>query len=182
MAENQRRAPMIDIIERGDTVTIRTEADLDPKDVSVEVREGMLEVTVPRRALRPRAIPEDHVPGHTATETARAKAEAGQPEAGLRGRQERPDRSHPSGTPGAEPPLGAQDERDMWDAQRPLISEDRRTSIHLEGFSDEQANEIMEALGDDAPEEAQGGSATGSDVFPAHGGFPSRDEEDISHS
>jgi hypothetical protein len=77
----------------------------------------------------------------------------------------------------AEPPLSVPDEQDLWNAQRPLISEDRRTSLHLEGYSDEQANAIVEAVGDDAAEEAQGGSATGSDVFSEHGGFPSRNPE-----
>lgn len=74
----------------------------------------------------------------------------------------------------AEPPISVPDEQDLWNAQRPLISEDRRTSLHLEGYADEQANAIVEAEGDDASEEAQGGSATGSDVFSEHGGFPSR--------
>jgi hypothetical protein len=77
----------------------------------------------------------------------------------------------------AEPPISVPDEQDLWNAQRPLISEDRRTSLHLEGYSDEQANAIVEAEGDDASEEAQGGSATGSDVFSEHGGFPSRTPE-----
>ncbi|HEY3318352.1 MAG TPA: hypothetical protein VGK50_08025 [Coriobacteriia bacterium] len=147
-----RQAPVLDIVRSGDDLLIRTDADVRPEDVRVDVRDGVLEVRVPRAALRSRAV----------------KAQE---------RREAPDHSHPSGTAGAEPPLGSVDEQDLWNAQKPLISEDRVTSIHLEGFTDEQANEVLEALGDDAPEEAQGGSATGSDVFPAHGGFPSRNPE-----
>jgi hypothetical protein len=156
---NERRSPVIDIVQRGDDVLIRTQADVRPEDVQVAVHDGTLEIRVPRESLR-------------------AGTAAG---ATTGGRQARPSaeelptsRSHTAGTGGAEPPLGAPDEQDFWNSQKPLISEDRVTSIHLEGFTDEQANEILEVLGDDAPEEAQGGSATGADDFPTHGGFPSR--------
>jgi hypothetical protein len=173
MADGVRLTPVIDIVQRGDQVLIRTEADLRPEDVHVAVHDGLLEVSVPREALRARA--------GASTPERRTGPDGGQA-ASTAGPLEGRDRSHPSGTAGAEPPLGAPDEKDFWDAQKPLISEDRVTSIHLEGFSDEQANSILEALGDDAPEEAQGGSATGADVFPSHGGFPSRnpDEEEPS--
>jgi hypothetical protein len=153
-----RLTPVIDIVQRGDRVLIRTEADLRPEDVHVDLHDGLLEVSIPREALREREVRRNR-PVNAGTASG-------------------PSRAHPSGTAGAEPPLGAADEKDFWDAQKPLISEDRVTSVHLEGFSDEQANSILEVLGDDAPEEAQGGSATGSDVFPSHGGFPSRDPEE----
>lgn len=159
-----RQSPVIDIVQRGEDLLIRTEADVRPEDVRVEVHDGMLEVRVPMRALRtPSSAPQP-----------REREANRQPERALRG-GEPPFHPAESGAGlDAEPPLGVPDEQDYWNAQKPLISEDRVTSIHLEGFSNEQADEIMEALGDDAPEEAQGGSATGADVFPSHGGFPSR--------
>ena len=164
---NVRRAPVIDIVQRGDDVLIRAAANLRPDEVHVNVREGMLEIRVPRNALRPSPARESTRSGTTGGKQA------------VPSQEEAPTQHfHPSGTQGAEPPLSAADEKDFWDAQKPLISEDRVTSIHLEGFTDEQANEVMEVLGDDAPEEAQGGSSTGSDVFPSHGGFPSRNPQE----
>ncbi len=165
-----RRTPVIDIVQRGDDVLIRARADVRREDVRVDVHDGMLEVRVPRRALRAAPATEARRPAGAGT-TGGTQATPGREEPTTA-------RSHPSGTQGAEPPLGAGDEKDFWDAQKALISEDRVTSIHLEGFTDEQANEVLEVLGDDAPEEAQGGSSTGSDVFPSHGGFPSRNPEE----
>lgn len=175
MAGDVRQTPVFDITQRGDEVLIRTEAEADLKaeDVRVEVHDGVLEVGLPKAALHMREFPTRE---RRATERVVSGREEGA-QVRATGQAERRDRSHPSGTAGAEPPLGVPDERDMWAAQRPLISEDRRTSLHLEGFSDEQANDVMEAVGEDAAEEAQGGSATGSDVFPAHGGFPSEHPE-----
>jgi hypothetical protein len=146
MSERQT-SPVIDLTQRDGDLVIRAEARLAAKDVRVEVRDGMLEIRVPLTAFGERSA------------------------AGSGDKQRLMDEAWALG---AEPPLGALDEKELWDAQKPLISEDRVTSIHLEGYSDEQANEIVEVLGEDASEEAQGGSATGSDDFTAHGGFPER--------
>lgn len=148
--------PMIDIVRRGDAAVIRADVhDLATTDVHVDVRDGRLEVTVPLDRIV----------------TSEAGAARVAPEEGTV--QQKPSAS-PAGTSDVEPPISAPDEQSLWNAQKPLISEDRRTSIHLEGFSDEEADAVMEALGDDASEEAQGGSATGADVFSEHGGFPER--------
>jgi hypothetical protein len=169
------------MVRRGDDIVIRADVhDLGPDDVRVSVSEGHLEIRVPEGSLveRTASTPERAPAGAEQRMQGREGAPGGaQPEASLRGgMQERLTR--PSGGTDAEPPISAPDEQDFWDAQKPLISEDRRTSIHLEGYSDEQANAVLEALGEDASEEAQGGSATGSDVISEHGGFPSRNPEE----
>jgi hypothetical protein len=156
MADSTQGTPVVDIVRRGDDVLIRTAVhDLDAADVGVSVNDGRLEVRLPLAAMELR-------PPST--------ARVGEEEPAVR---ERPAAPPVTGSD-IEVPLSARDEQSLWNAQKPLISEDRRTSLHLEGFSDEQANAIVEALGDDAAEEAQGGSATGSDDFPEHGGFPER--------
>ena len=148
--------PMIDIVRRGDDAVIRADVhDLTASEVQVTVSEGRLEVCLPLERIDTRPVGEART---GAEETAVSRTPAATPAQGG----------------DVEPPISARDEQSLWNAQKPLISEDRRTSIHLEGYSDEQANAVMEALGDDAAEEAQGGSATGSDVFPEHGGFPER--------
>lgn len=178
MADSGRQTPVIDIVQRDNDVLIRTEADLRPEDVRVDVHDGLLEVRVPKAALRMRPVPSRvPAPAQTGSERRVAGSATGPGGSGAPMSVPPPDVRRPGHGEDAEPPLSAPDEQDFWNAQKPLISEDRVTSVHLEGFTDEQANEILEVLGDDAPEEARGGSATGSDVFPAHGGFPSRNPE-----
>ena len=157
MADTTNAAmPVIDIVQRGEDAVIRANVhDLTPNDVKVTVKDGRLEVRLPLEKIDTRTLGAARI---APEEPAVPRTAAGAPT--------------PSGD--VEPPISARDEQSLWNAQKPLISEDRRTSIHLEGYSDEQANAVMEALGDDASEEAQGGSATGSDDFPEHGGFPER--------
>ncbi|MBE0475988.1 MAG: hypothetical protein IBX62_02690 [Coriobacteriia bacterium] len=82
--------------------------------------------------------------------------------------------------PGYKPPLEplatGDEETDLWQMQQPLIDEDRETSVHLEGFSEEEAEHVMEVSGDDAEPQAQGYSVTGSPFGPDHGGFRERRE------
>ncbi len=77
--------------------------------------------------------------------------------------------------------LAAADERELWRGQAPLIEEDEREGYNLEGFSDEEAERVVAAIGEDAteanPELPGGTSATGasSPLEPPHGGFPERE-------
>ncbi len=92
--------------------------------------------------------------------------------------------THQSGRPArAEEPeteLGGPDSRELWQLQKALIQEDEKDGIKLEGLSDEEAERVMEALGDEAadplPDNPEGTSATGSPFGPEHGGFPERRE------
>ena len=83
--------------------------------------------------------------------------------------------------PGYKPPLeplaSGDEETDLWQEQQQLIDEDRETSVHLEGFTEEEAERVMESSGDDAQPQSQGHSATGSPFEPEHGGFPERESE-----
>ena len=78
--------------------------------------------------------------------------------------------------------LSEPDERDMWRQQRALIDEDEREGYNLQGIPDDEVEDVMAAMGDDAaeanPELPEGTSATGaaSPLEPAHGGFPERGE------
>lgn len=77
---------------------------------------------------------------------------------------------------------GELEERDMWRRQRALIEEDADDGIKMPaGTSDEQAERILDAMGDESadnvPDMTQGGSATGEPTTaPDRGGFPERDE------
>lgn len=77
-------------------------------------------------------------------------------------------------------PLGAEDEADLWRKQKHLIQEDDKEGLKLDGFSDDEAKDVLDALGDDAAEAYQdspnGVSATGMPFEPEHGGFPERSE------
>lgn len=75
---------------------------------------------------------------------------------------------------------GAEDEADLWSLQEPLIEEDVDDGIKIPlGMSDEDAEDVLDAMGDDSsevlPETAEGGSATGESTTPEHGGFPERE-------
>jgi hypothetical protein len=156
MAEASTGTPAISIVRRGDDVLIRAAVtELTAERVQVRVTGDQLEIRLPASTM-------------TVLREGRGVTQPPPPPT-----RERP-AAKATGYGDVEPPISARDEQSLWNAQRPLISEDRRTSIHLEGFSDEQANQIVEALGDDASEEAQGGSATSADTFPEHGGFPER--------
>jgi hypothetical protein len=78
----------------------------------------------------------------------------------------------------AEEDQGIVDERELWLKQGALLEEDSSTGLDLEGFSDDDAPSILEAMGDDAadalPDAPDGTSATGDASAPEHGGFPER--------
>jgi len=68
---------------------------------------------------------------------------------------------------------------ELWSKQLPLIEEDIDDGLKLDGFSEEAAARVLEAMGDDAAETLadapNGTSATGVDGGPDHGGFPERE-------
>lgn len=70
-------------------------------------------------------------------------------------------------------------EKGLWSKQRALIQEDEDDGLKLEGFADEQARRVLDAMGDDVaeilPDSPNGTSATGSLDEPDHGGFPNRE-------
>jgi hypothetical protein len=98
-----------------------------------------------------------------------------------------PDRATP-GTPDDLPyDLGeATPERpgqgDLWGKQQALIEEDDKNAYNLAGIPEDEIDDVLDAIGDDAaeanPELPEGTSATGSGspLEPAHGGFPEREE------
>jgi len=65
-----------------------------------------------------------------------------------------------------ESPLGARDERDLWQRQKPLIDEDDAQPYNLPEMSEEDVKKVEAALGEDAAgplaEYGEGTSATGS--------------------
>ena len=73
---------------------------------------------------------------------------------------------------------GTADERELWRAQKALVEEDEKTGLKLEGFSEDEIPDILEAMGDDAADPLldtpNGTSATGLWSEPEHGGFPER--------
>lgn len=73
---------------------------------------------------------------------------------------------------------GTADERELWRQQKALVEEDEKTGLKLDGFSEDEIPDILEAMGDDAAEPLQdypnGTSATGLWSAPEHGGFPER--------
>ncbi len=77
--------------------------------------------------------------------------------------------------------LAADDERDLWRKQEPLVEEDEKDSYNLAGIPEDEVQDVMEAMGDDAeeanPDLPEGTSATGanSPLAPEHGGFPERE-------
>lgn len=85
------------------------------------------------------------------------------------------DENHPGEKPVLEPLASGDEEEDLWNQQKQLIDEDEAAGYRVEGANEEDADEIMEALADDASEEAQGESATGMGSEPDHGGFPERE-------
>jgi hypothetical protein len=72
------------------------------------------------------------------------------------------------------------DERDLWRRNRALIEEDEDDGLKLEGFSEEEIPDVLDAMGDEAqdpiPDSATGYSATGSDAEAERGGFPEREK------
>lgn len=77
--------------------------------------------------------------------------------------------------------LGELEERDLWRRQRPLIQEDEGDGVKVPGATDEQAQRVLDAMGDESsdntPDMTQGISATGEPTTaPDHGGFPEREE------
>jgi hypothetical protein len=75
---------------------------------------------------------------------------------------------------------GAADEEELWTEQSQLFDEDQASGIDLRGFEEDEAPEILDALGDDAadplPDFPNGTSATGDWTAPEHGGFPERED------
>jgi hypothetical protein len=75
---------------------------------------------------------------------------------------------------------GTVDENELWEEQQPLMDEDDKTALRLQGFPEEDIPQILEAMADDAqevvPDYGQGVSATGDSSTPDHGGFPEREE------
>lgn len=75
---------------------------------------------------------------------------------------------------------GSSDESELWQGQQVLVSEDAATGLRLQGFSEEEIPEILEAMGDDAaevmPDYGEGVSASGDWNTPEHGGFPERED------
>jgi len=55
----------------------------------------------------------------------------------------------------AEDDLGTRDAADLWRHQKPLVEEDERAGVKLEGFPEEEVPKIMDALGDDAADPLQ---------------------------
>lgn len=84
----------------------------------------------------------------------------------------------PSAGEEREQELGRRDERELWARQKALIEEDEKSGLRLDGFSDEEAQRVAAAMGDDAaeamPDYPGGTSATGNGNEPDHGGFPER--------
>ncbi|MBI5231440.1 MAG: hypothetical protein HY876_04660 [Coriobacteriales bacterium] len=76
--------------------------------------------------------------------------------------------------------LGDEDEADLWRKQKHLIEEDEDDGLKLPLFSDEEAERVLDAIGEDAgeanPDAPDGTSATGTGSEPEHGGFPEREE------
>ncbi len=76
--------------------------------------------------------------------------------------------------------LGELEARDTWRHQRPLIEEDVDDGIKMPvGTSDEEAERILDTMGDESsdaiPTGSEAGSATGSPTSePEHGGFQER--------
>jgi hypothetical protein len=68
--------------------------------------------------------------------------------------------------PSQEPPLGAADERDLWNRQRGLIQESGDEAARWGALSEESLPRVEDAVGDDAgevlPDAPEGESATGS--------------------
>ena len=64
-----------------------------------------------------------------------------------------------------EPPLGAGDERDLWNRQRGLVQESGDEAARWGGLEDDDLPAIEDAMGDDAgetlPDAPEGESATG---------------------
>ncbi len=79
---------------------------------------------------------------------------------------------------GRDSDMGEGRDPELWGAQQALIEEDIDDGIKLDGFSEEQARRIMNAMGDDAADPLEdapdGVSATGSIGGPDHGGFPEK--------
>lgn len=71
-------------------------------------------------------------------------------------------------------------EGDLWGRQKPLVEEDEKEGLKLEGFEADEIPEILDAMGDDAAEplidSPNGTSATGLWGTPEHGGFPERND------
>jgi hypothetical protein len=67
---------------------------------------------------------------------------------------------------GEEPPLGAQDERELWRHQKALIQESEDEAIRYTGLQDDDIARVEAAVGEDAgevlPDAPEGESATGS--------------------
>ena len=67
--------------------------------------------------------------------------------------------------PTEEPPLGAEDERDLWHKQRGLIQESEDEAARWGGLAEDRLPDIEEAMGDDSgevlPDSPEGESATG---------------------
>jgi hypothetical protein len=74
--------------------------------------------------------------------------------------------------------LGSDEEKELWREQKPLVDEDERSGLKLEGFAQTDIPKIMDAMGDEAaeqlPDSPEGTSATGKGTEPEHGGFPQR--------
>ena len=66
-----------------------------------------------------------------------------------------------------EPPLGAEDERELWARQRPLIEESGDEAARYAGLADDDIRRVEAAVGEDAaetlPDSPGGSSATGSE-------------------
>jgi len=73
---------------------------------------------------------------------------------------------------------GRDDTRELWDDQSELVEEDDHDAVNLRGFSDEDAEEVFDEMGDQVqeplPDFPNGVSATGEWSAPEHGGFPER--------
>ena len=67
--------------------------------------------------------------------------------------------------PSQEPPLGAEDERDLWQRQRGLIQESGDEAARWAGLAEKDLPRIEDAIGEDAgevlPDAPEGESATG---------------------
>lgn len=86
------------------------------------------------------------------------------------------------GTPDDVPySLGESRDPELWSQQHALTDEDEKEGVKVVGASEDEAERIMEAMGDDAAEplveSPNGTSATGADspLEPPHGGFPERE-------
>jgi hypothetical protein len=76
--------------------------------------------------------------------------------------------------------IGGPPQGELWRRQKPLIEEDEKEGLKLDGFPDEEIPEILDAMGDDAEDPLDdapnGTSATGLWGTPDHGGFPPRSD------